>query len=71
MPALAATFFLVAGSLCELRNRAAQLVHVRRPLRLGLPMVAVFMLAANGCLLLKASRLTHRPYQIQLVSLTR
>jgi 4-amino-4-deoxy-L-arabinose transferase-like glycosyltransferase len=60
MPALAAQMMLVAGALCNLRAFAARF----RIARLGLPLLALVMLAADAQLVIRSTRLAHRPYII-------
>jgi len=57
MPALAATMFIVAAALGDLRSQIARNVLV---------FLAVVFLAADANLLFKASRLQHRSYEINL-----
>ena len=64
MPSLAATMFLAGAALDEVRSLAARWM---RPIaRFALPLLALVFLAADAHLLYKASRLHHRPYEINI-----
>jgi hypothetical protein len=65
MPAMAATLFLVAWALCELRAAVARAPCGRLLARMGLPLLTILFLAADLHLLVSAARLGHRPYEIE------
>jgi hypothetical protein len=64
MPALAATMLIVAGALCDLRSVIAKYAGAVGKYAILLPVI--IFLAGDANLLIKASRLHHRPYEISL-----
>jgi hypothetical protein len=60
MPALAAQMMLAAGALADLRAAVARFGFAR----LGLPLLAIVLLAADAQLVMKASKVTNRSYEI-------